>query len=80
MILNHIGIFCQLSYRLRKKQLRGEKTREKIVKTSLKLFSEKGYDKVTLDEIVKKRHIKRVILPTLFSEIGYFFSKIHRSR
>lgn len=38
----------------RKKQLRGEKTREKILKISLKLFSEKGYDKVTVDEIVKK--------------------------
>lgn len=37
----------------RKKQLRGEKTREKILKMSLKLFSEKGYDKVTVDEIVK---------------------------
>lgn len=38
----------------RKKQLRGEKTREKILQISLKLFSEKGYDKVTVDEIVKK--------------------------
>ena len=38
----------------RKKQLRGEKTREKILNISLKLFSEKGYDKVTVDEIVKK--------------------------
>lgn len=36
------------------KQRRGEKTREKILKTALKLFSEKGYDKVTVDEIVKK--------------------------
>ena len=38
----------------RRKQQRGEKTREKILSTSLKLFSEKGYDKVTVDEIVKK--------------------------
>lgn len=38
----------------KKKQLRGEKTREKILNISLKLFSEKGYDKVTVDEIVKK--------------------------
>jgi AcrR family transcriptional regulator len=37
-----------------KKQRRGEKTKEKILKTSLKLFSEKGYDNVTVDEIVKK--------------------------
>lgn len=36
------------------KQRRGEKTREKILKTALKLFSEKGYDKVTVDDIVKK--------------------------
>ncbi|MFB5285078.1 TetR/AcrR family transcriptional regulator [Peribacillus sp. Hz7] len=38
----------------RKKQRRGEKTQEKILRTSLKLFSEKGFDKVTVDEIVKK--------------------------
>lgn len=39
---------------IRKKQRRGEKTQEKILRTSLKLFSEKGFDKVTVDEIVKK--------------------------
>lgn len=38
----------------KKKQRRGEITKEKILKTALKLFSEKGYDKVTVDEIVKK--------------------------
>jgi len=41
-------------FEAKKKQLRGEKTREKILRTSLKLFSEKGFDKVTVDEIVKK--------------------------
>ncbi|CAG9614645.1 hypothetical protein BACCIP111899_03878 [Bacillus rhizoplanae] len=38
----------------KKKQRRGEVTRDKILKTALKLFSQKGYDKVTVDEIVKK--------------------------
>ena len=37
-----------------KKQRRGEETQKKILKVALKLFSEKGFNKVTVDEIVKK--------------------------
>lgn len=36
-----------------KKQQRGEEKREKIIKESLRLFKEKGYNDVTVDEIVK---------------------------
>ncbi|MFS0574460.1 TetR/AcrR family transcriptional regulator [Sporosarcina sp. 179-K 3D1 HS] len=36
------------------KQRRGKKTQKKILETALKLFADKGYDKVTVDEICKK--------------------------
>ncbi|WP_148358570.1 TetR/AcrR family transcriptional regulator [Peribacillus simplex] len=74
----------------RKKQLRGEKTREKILKISLKLFSEKGYDKVTVDEIVKKsgtskgsfyQHFsaKSDIFLVRFIEVDDYYRKVFRS-
>ncbi|WP_342514906.1 TetR/AcrR family transcriptional regulator [Sporosarcina sp. FSL K6-1522] len=37
-----------------KKQRRGEETKKKILKVALKLFSDKGFNNVTVDEIVKK--------------------------
>jgi AcrR family transcriptional regulator len=37
----------------RHKQRRGETTRKNILENALKLFAEKGYDKVTVDEICK---------------------------
>ncbi|MDO7487149.1 helix-turn-helix domain-containing protein [Peribacillus frigoritolerans] len=58
----------------RKKQLRGEKTREKILKISLKLFSEKGYDKVTVDEIVKKAAHQKGHFTNTFQQNRTFFS------
>jgi len=36
------------------KQSRGKKTQKRILETALKLFTEKGYDKVTVDEICEK--------------------------
>ncbi|MGZ9817202.1 TetR/AcrR family transcriptional regulator [Peribacillus simplex] len=74
----------------KKKQLRGEKTREKILKISLKLFSEKGYDKVTVDEIVKKsgtskgsfyQHFsaKSDIFLVRFIEVDDYYREVFRS-
>lgn len=74
----------------RKKQLRGEKTREKILQISLKLFSEKGYDKVTVDEIVKKsgtskgsfyQHFsaKSDIFLVRFIEVDDYYREVFRS-
>ena len=37
-----------------KKQRRGEETKKKILEVALNLFAEKGFNKVTVDEIVKK--------------------------
>ncbi len=74
----------------RKKQLRGEKTREKILQISLKLFSEKGYEKVTVDEIVKKsstskgsfyQHFsaKSDIFLVRFIEVDDYYREVFRS-
>lgn len=74
----------------RRKQQRGEKTREKILTTSLKLFSEKGYDKVTVDEIVKKsgtskgsfyQHFsaKSDIFLVRFTEVDDYYLEIYHS-
>ncbi|MED3995865.1 TetR/AcrR family transcriptional regulator [Peribacillus frigoritolerans] len=74
----------------RKKQLRGKKTREKILQISLKLFSEKGYDKVTVDEIVKKsgtskgsfyQHFsaKSDIFLVRFIEVDDYYREVFRS-
>lgn len=38
----------------RNKQRRGEITQKKILDTALKLFAQKGYDRVSVDEICKK--------------------------
>ena len=38
----------------RKKQVRGEKTKKNILNTALNLFSEKGYNNVTVDDIVRE--------------------------
>ncbi|AMM92793.1 hypothetical protein UP17_09855 [Peribacillus simplex] len=57
----------------RKKQHRGEKTREEILKISLKIFSEKGYDKVTVDEIVKKASRQKGHFTNTFQQNRIFF-------
>ncbi|WP_318614151.1 TetR/AcrR family transcriptional regulator [Sporosarcina sp. YIM B06819] len=36
------------------KQTRGKKTQKRILETALKLFTEKGYDKVTVEDICEK--------------------------
>lgn len=72
------------------KQRRGEKTRDKILKTALKLFSEKGYDNVTVDEIVKKsgtskgsfyQHFsaKSDIFLARFTEVDDYYLEVFRS-
>lgn len=38
---------------------KGEKTKRKIFVTAMKLFKEKGYDNVTVDEIVKEAEIAK---------------------
>lgn len=73
-----------------RKQLRREKTREKILQISLKLFSEKGYEKVTVDEIVKKsgtskgsfyQHFsaKSDIFLVRFIEVDDYYREVFRS-
>lgn len=74
----------------RRKQHRGEKTREKILTTSLELFSKKGYDKVTVDEIVKKsgtskgsfyQHFsaKSDIFLIRFTEVDDYYLEVYHS-
>ncbi|MED1953710.1 TetR/AcrR family transcriptional regulator [Brevibacillus centrosporus] len=74
----------------RQKQRRGEKTREKILKMALKLFSEKGYDKVTVDEIVSQtgtskgsfyQHFsaKSDIFLVRFAEVDEYYSEVYQS-
>ncbi|USK35949.1 TetR/AcrR family transcriptional regulator [Bacillus sp. F19] len=74
----------------KRKQRRGEQTREKILKTSLKLFSEKGFNKVTVDEIVKKsgtskgsfyQHFtaKSDILLVRFTEVDNYYLEVFQS-
>ncbi|MDR7316831.1 TetR/AcrR family transcriptional regulator [Brevibacillus nitrificans] len=74
----------------RQKQRRGEKTRDKILKMALKLFSEKGYDKVTVDEIVSKtgtskgsfyQHFsaKSDIFLVRFAEVDEYYSEVYQS-
>ncbi|UFJ39477.1 TetR/AcrR family transcriptional regulator [Brevibacillus humidisoli] len=40
--------------KLTPRQIEAQKTKKKILETSLRLFSTKGYNQVTVDEIVKK--------------------------
>ncbi|MED1792069.1 TetR/AcrR family transcriptional regulator [Brevibacillus nitrificans] len=74
----------------RQKQRRGEKTRDKILKMALKLFSEKGYDKVTVDEIVSQtgtskgsfyQHFsaKSDIFLVRFAEVDEYYSEVYQS-
>ena len=74
----------------RKKQRRGEQTQEKILRTALKLFAEKGYNKVTIDEIVKQsktskgsfyQHFsaKSDIFLARFAEVDIYYIEIYRS-
>lgn len=50
--LIRIGAICLVKQEY--KQVRGKKTKKKILETALKLFAEKGYDQVTVDEICEK--------------------------
>lgn len=74
----------------RKKQRRGEETQKNILNTALKLFAEKGYDKVTIDEIVKKsktskgsfyQHFtaKSDIFLTRFAEVDIYYVEFYKS-
>ncbi|MDQ7863404.1 helix-turn-helix domain-containing protein [Peribacillus frigoritolerans] len=55
---------------------------KKILQISLKLFSEKGYDKVTVDENREKKaaHQKGSFYQHFSAKSDIFFSEIHRSR
>lgn len=74
----------------KQKQRRGEKTRDKILKMALKLFSEKGYDNVTVDEIVSKtgtskgsfyQHFsaKSDIFLVRFAEVDEYYLEVYQS-
>ena len=61
-----------------KKQQRGEVTKKKILEVALKLFSEKGFNKVTVDEIVKKSaFFKRLLLSAFPIKIRHLSSAIY---
>lgn len=73
-----------------KKQRRGEETKNKILKIALKLFSEKGFTKVTVDEIVKKsgtskgsfyQHFrtKADIFLVRFMEVDTYYLEVYQS-
>lgn len=73
-----------------KKQRRGEETQKKILKVALKLFSDKGFNKVTVDEIVKKsgtskgsfyQHFrsKSDIFLVRFSEVDNYYLEVFES-
>ena len=73
-----------------KKQLRGEKTKKKILEVALKLFAEKGFNKVTVDDIVKKsktskgsfyQHFrtKSDVFLVRFKEVDTFYLEVYKS-
>ncbi|WP_040978437.1 TetR/AcrR family transcriptional regulator [Oceanobacillus jeddahense] len=74
----------------RSKQVRGERTKKQILNTALKLFSEKGYDHVTVDEIVKESNSskgsfyfhfesKHNIILEKFKEIDHYYSEYYNA-
>lgn len=73
-----------------KKQLRGEKTKKKILEVALKLFAEKGFNKVTVDHIVKKSNTskgsfyqhfrtKSDVFLVRFKEVDTFYLEVYKS-
>lgn len=75
---------------LAKKQLRGEKTKKKILEVALKLFAEKGFNKVTVDSIVKKSNTskgsfyqhfrtKSDVFLVRFKEVDTFYLEVYKS-
>ncbi|MEK4486171.1 TetR/AcrR family transcriptional regulator [Psychrobacillus sp. FSL H8-0484] len=73
-----------------KKQRRGEETKKKILKVALELFSEKGFNKVTVDDIVKKsgtskgsfyQHFrtKADIFLVRFMEVDNYYLEVYQS-
>lgn len=45
--------------RLTPRQVKAQQTKKKLLDTALELFSQKGFDNVTVDEIVKKSHTSK---------------------
>jgi AcrR family transcriptional regulator len=73
-----------------KKQRRGEETKKKILAMALKLFAEKGFNKVTVDDIVKKsasskgsfyQHFrsKSDIFLVRFTEVDNYYLEVYES-
>lgn len=73
-----------------KKQLRGEKTKKKILEVALNLFAQKGFNKVTVDDIVKKSNTskgsfyqhfrtKSDIFLVRFKEVDSFYLEVYKS-
>lgn len=58
------------------RQLQAEKTKQRIFKTALELFQKKGFDQVTVDEIVKKSNSSKGAFYGHFdSKYGIFLEK-----
>ena len=73
-----------------KKQLRGEKTKKKILKVALKLFAEKGFNKVSVDRIVKESNTskgsfyqhfrtKSDVFLVRFKEVDSYYLEVYKS-
>lgn len=74
----------------RGKQQRGKETKQQLLQTALRLFSEKGYQQVTVDEIVKKSNSskgsfylhfssKHDIFMEKFKEIDEYYIDVFKS-
>ena len=58
------------------RQLQAEKTKQRIFETALKLFEKKGFDQVTVDEIVQKSNSSKGAFYNHFdSKYGIFIEK-----
>jgi|SRR5699024_5888571 len=74
----------------RGKQQRGKQTKKQLLQTALNLFSEKGYQNVTVDEIVEKSNSskgsfyfhfgsKHSVFMEKFKEIDQYYSDFYRT-
>lgn len=59
--------------KLENKQMRGKKTQKRILETALTLFTEKGYDNDTVDEICEKSNSSKGSFYQHFSSKSFIF-------